>query len=38
MIEELENQTTNRYMNDLEQGRYDALNEIIEIIDEDYDL
>lgn len=34
LIEDLENETENRHMNDMEQGRYDALNEVLEIIDE----
>ncbi len=34
LIEDLENKTENRYMNDMEQGRYDALNEMLEIMDE----
>lgn len=34
LIEDLENETENRHMNDIEQGRYSALNEVLEIIDE----
>ncbi len=33
LIEDLENDTENRHMNDMEQGRYDALNEVLEIMD-----
>ncbi len=33
LIEDLENETENRHMNDLEYGRYTALQEVIEIID-----
>lgn len=34
LMEDLENETENRHMNDLEYGRYTALQEVIEIIDE----
>lgn len=34
LIEDLENESQNRHMNDLEYGRYAALQEVIEIIDE----
>ncbi len=34
LIEDLENETENWHMNDMEQGRYDALNEVLEIMDE----
>ena len=34
LIEDLENETENRHMNDMEYGRYNALNEVLEIIDE----
>ena len=34
LIEDLENETENRHMNDMEQGRYNVLNEVLEIIDE----
>lgn len=34
LIEDLENETGNRHMNDMEYGRYNALNEVLEIIDE----
>lgn len=34
LIEDLENETENRHMNDLEQERYNALNEVLEIMDE----
>ena len=34
LIEDLENETENRHMNDMEQGRYSVLNEVLEIIDE----
>ena len=33
LMEDLENETQNRHMNDLEQGRYNALNEVLEIMD-----
>lgn len=32
-IEELEDKTENRHMNDLEYGRYYTLNEVIDLID-----
>lgn len=34
LMEDLENETENRHMNDLEYGRYTTLQEVIEIIDE----
>ena len=34
LIEELENETENRHMNDSEYGRYCTLNEVLELIDE----
>lgn len=34
LIEDLENETTNRHMNDLEEGRYKALCEVLDLIDE----
>lgn len=34
LLEELEDETENRHMNDLEYGRYCTLNEILELIDE----
>lgn len=34
LIEDLENETENQHMNDLEQERYNALNEVLEIMDE----
>lgn len=34
LIEDLKNKSENRHMNDLERGRYDALNEVLEIMDE----
>ena len=34
LMEDLENKTENRHMNDLEHGKYNALQEVIEIIDE----
>lgn len=34
LIEDLENKTTNRNMNDLEKGRYKALCEVLDLIDE----
>ena len=33
-IEDLENETKNRNMNDLEEGRYKALCEVLDLIDE----
>ena len=33
LIEDLENETENRHMNDLEQGIYDTLNEVLVIVD-----
>lgn len=35
LIEDLENETTNRNMNDLEEGRYKTLCEVLDLIDED---
>ena len=35
LIEDLENKTTNRHMNDIEYGRYITLNEVLELIDEE---
>ena len=34
LIEDLENETANRNMNDLEEGRYKALCEVLDLIDE----
>lgn len=34
LIEDLEKETVNRHMNDLEEGRYKTLCEILELIDE----
>lgn len=34
LIDELEEQTENRHMNDYEQGRYNTLIEVLELIDE----
>lgn len=34
LIEELENETENRHMNDSEHSRYCTLNEILDLIDE----
>lgn len=34
LIEELENETENRNMNDLEYSRHCTLNEVLELIDE----
>lgn len=34
LIEELENETENRHMNDSEYSRYCTLNEILDLIDE----
>ena len=34
LIEDLENETANRNMNDLEEGRYKTLCEILDLIDE----
>lgn len=34
MAEDLENTTRNRHMNDLEYGRYSALNDILELFDD----
>lgn len=34
LLEELEDKTENRHMNDLEYSRYCTLNEILELIDE----
>lgn len=34
MIDELEKETTNRHMNDLEYGRYTALIDVLELIEE----
>ena len=34
LIEELENETENRHMNDLEYSRYCTLNELLELIEE----
>lgn len=34
LIEDLENETTNRNMNDLEEGRYKTLCEVLDLIDE----
>ena len=34
LIEDLENETTNRNMNDLEEGRYKTLCEVLDLIDD----
>ena len=34
LIKELEDETENRHMNDLEYSRYCTLNEVLELIDE----
>ena len=34
LIEDLENKTTNRNMNDLKKGRYKTLCEVLDLIDE----
>lgn len=34
LIENLENETANRNMNDLEEGRYKTLFEVLDLIDE----
>lgn len=34
LIEDLENETSNRDMNDLEEGRYKTLCEVLDLIDE----
>lgn len=34
LIEDLENETSNRNMNDLEKGRYKTLCEVLDLIDE----
>lgn len=34
LIEDLENETSNRDMNDLEEGRYITLCEVLDLIDE----
>ena len=34
LIEDLENETLNRDMNDLEEGRYKTLCEVLDLIDE----
>lgn len=34
MAEDLENTTRNRHMSDLEYGRYTALNDILELLDD----
>lgn len=34
LIEDLENETANRNMNDLEEGRYKTLCEVLDLIDE----
>lgn len=34
LLKELEDETKNRHMNDLEYGRYCTLNEVLELIDE----
>lgn len=34
LIEDLENKTANRNMNDFEKGRYKALCEVLDLIDE----
>lgn len=34
LIEDLESETANRHKNDVEEGRYNALCEVIDLIDE----
>lgn len=34
LIEDLENETTNRNMNDLEQGKYDGYRDILDLLDD----
>lgn len=34
LIENLENKTTNRNMNDLEQGKYDGYRDILDLLDD----
>lgn len=34
LIEDLENETVNRHMNDLEQGKYDGYRDILDLLDE----
>ena len=34
LLEEIEDETENRHMNDLEYSRYCTLNEVLELIDE----
>ena len=34
LIEDLENETENRHMNDAEYSRYCTLNEVLELMDE----
>lgn len=34
LIQDLENETVNRHMNDSEEGKYKTLCEILELIDE----
>lgn len=34
LLEELENETENRHMNDLEYSRYCTLNEVLEMIND----
>lgn len=34
LIEDLENETANRNMNDMEEGRYKTLCEVLDLIDE----
>jgi hypothetical protein len=34
LLEELENETENRHMNDLEYGRYCTLIDVLDLIDE----
>lgn len=33
LIEDLENETANRYMNVLEQGKYDVYRDILDLLD-----
>ena len=34
LIEDLENETANRNMNDLEQGKYDGYRDILDLLDD----
>lgn len=33
LIENIENETSNRHMNDFERGKYEALNKVLEMMD-----